>query len=154
MMNTLKDRNNMNEMKFKGNTVKALAGLLLLGLAVLTAPAKDDQPGHDGRQDYLHGHNGKSRPHPKMREVCLQLEGGKVCLYSRCNPGETYRIEATDTLQNPHWEPVCASTVSASGNIEFLDECATNRPARYYRVVWTTTSAPAPCNNNGQDKKD
>jgi hypothetical protein len=50
-------------------------------------------------------------------------------------PGKTYRIEYTQTLENPVWQSLGSSTADDFGVFEYVDIPPEGSPTRYYRSV-------------------
>jgi len=61
---------------------------------------------------------------------------GSVQLAFNGIPGNTYRIEYTDSLSNPNWQTITTQKVDAFGVCQFVDGSLTNVQTRFYRAVW------------------
>ncbi len=60
---------------------------------------------------------------------------GPFLIRSEGIPGNTYRIEYTDTLSNPVWHALTTAAADDSGVVECTDSPPQGLPARYYRSV-------------------
>jgi hypothetical protein len=113
--------------KFNRSMVKwflpVLVFLALLPAGVANAGDEKDAKGSHGRK-------------VKEGAMCLEMTNSMPMLTCSGASRGTYYIEAATSLNPPvKWERVCTNSVMAGEDFHFVDTCASNYPARFYRVV-------------------
>jgi hypothetical protein len=73
---------------------------------------------------------------PSPNLLLTNLGNGSYRLRFDGIPGMTYRIECTDNLLPPAWQPLGSATADPAGQFEYVDTPPPGWPERYYRSVY------------------
>jgi hypothetical protein len=80
--------------------------------------------------------DGADIPPPPHLNFTGPETNGTFTLQFNGHPGTTYRIQYTDNLNPPDWQPLGAVTANVLGFARFTNIPPINTPRRFYRSVW------------------
>ena len=74
-------------------------------------------------------------PFPPLTLANVGYSPPAITLTFSGTTGQTFRVQATDNLQDPIWHPVGSATIGANGTAKVLDPQAGNYGTRFYRAA-------------------
>ena len=74
-------------------------------------------------------------PFPTLTLANVDYSHPAITLTFSGTTGQTFRVQATENLQDPIWHPVGSATIGANGTAEVLDPQAGNYGTRFYRAA-------------------
>lgn len=73
---------------------------------------------------------------PSPNLTITNLGNGSYLIRFDGIPGRTYRIEYSDSLEDPHWQTLGNGTADDVGRFQFIDAPPGTAPTRYYRSAY------------------